>query len=191
MYDRNTRTIDVVLVAYPCRAAVPTYPRGEERPSTIKCEAWRGKNGVFGAEVAHFLLLRRLRNTTPSPASPRGRCLQILRSIHGRRLCRCFRPLPEGSDPKRRHRECSPSFSLPFPFPLLIASSGARHGGRSRRVEWETLYRGKLGLDAAEAQHLMAGLDWQGAIKDIRASVNWLKSTGSSKVLVDNLCLMN
>ncbi|KAJ9176884.1 hypothetical protein P3X46_012152 [Hevea brasiliensis] len=44
------------------------------------------------------------------------------------------------------------------------------------------LYRGKVGLDVAEAQHLMEGLDWQGAVKDIRASVNWLKANGSKKV---------
>ncbi|KAG6750077.1 hypothetical protein POTOM_047155 [Populus tomentosa] len=46
------------------------------------------------------------------------------------------------------------------------------------------LYRGKVGLDVAEAQHLMDGLDWQGAVKDIQASVNWLKTNGSSKALV-------
>ncbi|WOL20259.1 hypothetical protein Cni_G29063 [Canna indica] len=51
------------------------------------------------------------------------------------------------------------------------------------------LYRGKLGLDAAEAQHLMECLDWQSAVKDIRASVNWLKSTGSSKVGVTGFCM--
>lgn len=45
-----------------------------------------------------------------------------------------------------------------------------------------SLYRGKVGLDAAEAQHLMDGLDWQGAVKDIHASVNWLKANGSKKV---------
>ncbi|MFS7921001.1 hypothetical protein Hanom_Chr03g00231491 [Helianthus anomalus] len=44
------------------------------------------------------------------------------------------------------------------------------------------LYRGKVGLDVAEAQHLMDGLDWQGAVKDIQASVNWLKANGSQKV---------
>ncbi|GER37019.1 proteasome subunit alpha [Striga asiatica] len=37
------------------------------------------------------------------------------------------------------------------------------------------LYRGKVGLDAAEAQHLMEGLDWKGAVKDIEASVNRLR----------------
>lgn len=45
-----------------------------------------------------------------------------------------------------------------------------------------SLYRGKVGLDVAEAQHLMDGLDWQGAVKDISASVNWLKANGSKKV---------
>ena len=47
---------------------------------------------------------------------------------------------------------------------------------------FSSLYRGKVGLDVAEAQHLMDGLDWQGAVKDIRASVNWLKANGSKKV---------
>ncbi|KAI3497278.1 hypothetical protein L1887_39772 [Cichorium endivia] len=51
------------------------------------------------------------------------------------------------------------------------------------------LYRGKVGLDAAEAQHLMDGLDWPGAVKDIQASVNWLKSNGSKKVGVTGYCM--
>lgn len=37
-------------------------------------------------------------------------------------------------------------------------------------------------MDTAEAQHLMSGLDWPGAVKDIHASVNWLKANGSEKV---------
>lgn len=45
-----------------------------------------------------------------------------------------------------------------------------------------SLYRGKVGLDVAEAQHLFDGLDWQGAVKDIRASIDWLKANGSKKV---------
>ncbi|OVA09772.1 Dienelactone hydrolase [Macleaya cordata] len=51
------------------------------------------------------------------------------------------------------------------------------------------LYRGKVGLDVAEAQHLMDGLDWQGAVKDIHASVNWLKANGSQKVGVTGYCM--
>lgn len=50
-----------------------------------------------------------------------------------------------------------------------------------------SLYRGKVGLDVAEAQHLLDGLDWKGAVKDIQASVNWLKANGSKKVWSD-LC---
>ncbi|KAG0464089.1 hypothetical protein HPP92_020158 [Vanilla planifolia] len=51
------------------------------------------------------------------------------------------------------------------------------------------LYRGKVGLDVAEAQHLMEGLDWSSAVKDIDASVKWLKANGSSKVGVTGFCL--
>ncbi|KAI3851251.1 hypothetical protein MKX03_002239 [Papaver bracteatum] len=51
------------------------------------------------------------------------------------------------------------------------------------------LYRGKVGVDVAEAQHLMDGLDWQGAVKDISASVNWLKANGSKKVGVTGYCM--
>jgi carboxymethylenebutenolidase len=51
------------------------------------------------------------------------------------------------------------------------------------------LYRGKVALDVAEAQHLMDGLDWQGAVKDIQASVKWLKSNGSPKVGVTGYCM--
>ncbi|XP_038887361.1 protein usf [Benincasa hispida] len=51
------------------------------------------------------------------------------------------------------------------------------------------LYRGKVGLDVAEAQHLMDDLDWQGAVKDIHASVNWLKANGSKKVGVTGYCM--
>lgn len=51
------------------------------------------------------------------------------------------------------------------------------------------LYRGKVGLDVAEAQHLMDGLDWQGAVKDICASVDWLKANGSKKAGVTGFCM--
>ncbi|GAB4825169.1 hypothetical protein Ancab_008044 [Ancistrocladus abbreviatus] len=51
------------------------------------------------------------------------------------------------------------------------------------------LYRGKVGLDVAEAQHLMDGLDWAGAVKDIQAAVNWLKANGCKKVGVTGYCM--
>ncbi|KAJ0971512.1 hypothetical protein J5N97_019471 [Dioscorea zingiberensis] len=61
--------------------------------------------------------------------------------------------------------------------------------GTGYRALIPDLYRGKVGLDVAEAQHLMDGLDWQGAIKDIRASINWLKARGSAKVGVAGFCM--
>jgi hypothetical protein len=45
------------------------------------------------------------------------------------------------------------------------------------------LYQGKLGLEVAEAQHLLEGLDWPAAVADIAASAKWLKDEGSSKVI--------
>ncbi|KAJ6826184.1 uncharacterized protein M6B38_372215 [Iris pallida] len=61
--------------------------------------------------------------------------------------------------------------------------------GTGYRALIPDLYRGKVGLDVAEAQHLMDGLDWQGAVKDIAASVSWLKSNGSPKVGVTGYCM--
>eukprot|EP00897_Mesotaenium_endlicherianum_P010016 jgi/Mesen1/9042/ME000057S08465 len=51
------------------------------------------------------------------------------------------------------------------------------------------LYRGKVALDMAEAHHLMDGLDWQGAVKDIGASAKWLKEQGCTKVGVVGFCM--
>ena len=45
-----------------------------------------------------------------------------------------------------------------------------------------SLYHGKVGLDVVEAQHLMDGLNWQGALKYIVAYVKWLKENGLQKV---------
>jgi hypothetical protein len=45
------------------------------------------------------------------------------------------------------------------------------------------LYRGKVGLEMAEAQHLYQGLDWPGAVADIAASAKWLREHGSPKVM--------
>ncbi|KAF2284925.1 hypothetical protein GH714_032599 [Hevea brasiliensis] len=78
------------------------------------------------------------------------------------------------------------SFLRPFSLPLSASrfqvramadsASALPPSKKSQSIETILLYRGKVGLDVAEAQHLMEGLDWQGAVKDIRASVNWLKA---------------
>ncbi len=44
------------------------------------------------------------------------------------------------------------------------------------------LYRGKVGADMEEAQHLMANLDWPGAINSLTQAVSYLKDTGAVKV---------
>lgn len=52
------------------------------------------------------------------------------------------------------------------------------------------LYRGKLALEANEAEHLMNGLDFaDAATQDIRGAVQYLKATGSSKAGVMGYCM--
>jgi carboxymethylenebutenolidase len=52
------------------------------------------------------------------------------------------------------------------------------------------LYRGKMALEANEAEHLMNDLDFaDAASQDIRGAVQHLKSTGSSKAGVTGYCM--
>ena len=52
------------------------------------------------------------------------------------------------------------------------------------------LYRGKLALEANEAEHLMNDLDFADAAgQDIRGAVQYLKATGSAKVGVTGYCM--
>ena len=52
------------------------------------------------------------------------------------------------------------------------------------------LYRGKLALEAKEAEHLMGDLNFgDAASQDIRGAVQYLKSTGSKKVAVTGFCM--
>jgi carboxymethylenebutenolidase len=52
------------------------------------------------------------------------------------------------------------------------------------------LYRGKLALEANEAEHLMNDLNFgDAASQDIRGAVQYLKSTGSTKVAVTGFCM--
>jgi carboxymethylenebutenolidase len=52
------------------------------------------------------------------------------------------------------------------------------------------LYRGKLALEANEAEHLMGDLNFGDAAgQDIRGAVQYLKSTGSTKVAVTGFCM--
>lgn len=52
------------------------------------------------------------------------------------------------------------------------------------------LYRGKLALEAREAEHLMKGLNFGDAAgQDVRGAVQYLKSSGSSKAAVTGFCM--
>jgi carboxymethylenebutenolidase len=52
------------------------------------------------------------------------------------------------------------------------------------------LYRGKVALQANEAEHLMKGLNFgEAASQDVRGAVQYLKSSGSSKVGVTGFCM--
>lgn len=65
---------------------------------------------------------------------------------------------------------------------LKLASNGFR-------VAIPDIYRGKIGVDAEEASHLMQNLDWVGAIEDIRGTAQELKKEGSKKVGIVGFCM--
>lgn len=51
------------------------------------------------------------------------------------------------------------------------------------------LYHGRSTLEAAEAQHLMEGLDWPRAVKEIGAAVRFLRAKGCQRVGVVGFCM--
>ena len=68
-----------------------------------------------------------------------------------------------------------------------VADKLAGHGYRALVPD---LYRGKLGLDAEEAGHLMNDLNFADAAgQDVAGAVKHLKATGSSKVGVTGFCM--
>jgi carboxymethylenebutenolidase len=68
-----------------------------------------------------------------------------------------------------------------------VADKLAAEGYRSLVPD---LYRGKVALEANEAEHLMKGLDFGVAAgQDIRGAVQYLKATGSAKVGVTGFCM--
>ena len=71
-----------------------------------------------------------------------------------------------------------------------IKSVADQYAKRGFRVLVPDLYRGKVGLDAKEAEHLMTGLNFGDAAgQDIRGAVQHLKKTGSAKVGVTGFCM--
>lgn len=52
------------------------------------------------------------------------------------------------------------------------------------------LYRGKVALEAREAEHLMKGLNFgDAAAQDVRGAVQYLKASGSPKAAVTGFCM--
>ena len=65
-----------------------------------------------------------------------------------------------------------------------------RYAERGYRALVPDLYRGQIGLDAKEAEHLMGNLNFGDAAgQDVRGAVQHLKSTGSGKVGVVGYCM--
>ena len=71
-----------------------------------------------------------------------------------------------------------------------IKNAAERLANAGYRVLVPDLYRGKLALDANEAEHLMGELDFgDAASQDIRGAVQYLKASGSAKVAVAGFCM--
>ena len=51
------------------------------------------------------------------------------------------------------------------------------------------LYKGKLGVDAEEASHLMNNLDWPAAVEELKITAKWLRDSGAPKVGVTGFCM--
>ncbi|CAD8123654.1 unnamed protein product [Paramecium sonneborni] len=51
------------------------------------------------------------------------------------------------------------------------------------------IYRGKVAQNREEAGHLLGGLDWEGAVKDIEGAAKHLKELGCTKVGVTGFCM--
>ena len=71
-----------------------------------------------------------------------------------------------------------------------IKGVARRYAERGYRALVPDLYRGKVGLDAKEAEHLMGALNFGDAAgQDVRGAVQYLKATGSGKVGVTGYCM--
>ena len=71
-----------------------------------------------------------------------------------------------------------------------IRSVASKLAAAGYRALVPDLYRGKVALEANEAEHLMHGLDFAAAAaQDVRGAVQYLKATGSAKVGVTGFCM--
>lgn len=71
-----------------------------------------------------------------------------------------------------------------------IKGAAEKFAANGYRALVPDLYRGQLGLDAKEAEHLMNNLNFaEAAGQDIRGAVQHLKATGSASVGVTGFCM--
>ena len=70
-----------------------------------------------------------------------------------------------------------------------IAITADKFASKGFRVLCPDLYRGKVSKDVDEASHNFNNLDWKNAVKDIKASGEFLKSIGCKKIAITGFCL--
>ncbi len=71
-----------------------------------------------------------------------------------------------------------------------IRSVASKLAAAGYRALVPDLYRGKVALEANEAEHLMHGLDFAAAAgQDVRGAVQYLQATGSAKVGITGFCM--
>lgn len=70
-----------------------------------------------------------------------------------------------------------------------ILAHAANIASQGYRVVVPDLYRGKVGVDAEEASHLMGNLDWSSALEDVASAAAYLKQQGSPTVGVMGFCM--
>jgi len=51
------------------------------------------------------------------------------------------------------------------------------------------IYKGKIGVDAEEASHLMSNLDFMNAVEEMKSAIAFLKQEGSPKVGITGFCM--
>ena len=61
--------------------------------------------------------------------------------------------------------------------------------GTGYRALMPDLYKGQIGIEAEEANHLMSELDFPTAVQEICTIAKWAKDTGASTVGVTGFCI--
>ncbi|KAL6752126.1 dienelactone hydrolase [Haematococcus lacustris] len=70
-----------------------------------------------------------------------------------------------------------------------IKTQAALLAAQGFRVLIPDLYKGKIGVNAEEASHMMGNLDFGNAVKEIGEAAAYLKDTGSPKVGITGFCM--